>query len=203
MFKGIDIPDLTAMNKIEINMSSNSDYKMSDDLVELMKSSDVTTITSNAQTLAEYMFAEMTPNVIKNIEDGLDSGIKGMNSAISDMDKNIEKLNATIVAMSAMPGGNPNQAKLVAGLEGIKAAKSGLNDTITKMETLKGAVPGAFETAKENYINEIKDKQNVIENEFQNTLNGGFSQVYATVAISVAFAFILLMFYKDSAKQEN
>ena len=281
-FKDIDIPDLTSMQKIKIDMSSNSSYKMPQDLVELMKSSDVTTITANAKTLANRMFSQMTPNIISNINSGIDKGIGGMRSTISDMDKTIlgmqsgyngiakgiEGMTVAINSqksalmqlenianmLSKIPAGKippiksivdlippyvqasipktaldeltsiktiaelnlkitglkvaittletkindakASQAGILKGIDGIRSAQAGMNNTIKKMQILKAAVPAAFNKAKENYIKEIGNKHILIENEFQKTLNGGFNQVYSTVAIASALAFLILLFYK-------
>ncbi|MDP4119922.1 MAG: MFS transporter [Bacillota bacterium] len=81
----IDIPDLTSMQTVKINMNDNSKYKLPADLIELMQSSDVTTITANSKTFASRMFAEMTPDIIKNIQDGVSKGINGIGSGISSM----------------------------------------------------------------------------------------------------------------------
>ena len=73
-----------------------------------------------------------------------------------------------------------------------------MNDTIAKMTTLKDAVPDAFDKAKQNYIKEIDNSKSSLEKEFQNTLNGGFKQVYLTVTIASLIALIVLAFYKSS-----
>ena len=75
-------------------------------------------------------------------------------------------------------------------------------DTMDKMGILKAAVPNSFKTAKVNYLTEIDSRQNLIQEEFQKTLNGGFGQVYSTVAIASALAFLFLLFYR-SKKKEN
>ena len=49
--------------------NDNSYYKIPDDVVKLMKTSDVTTITQNSKIMIKTMFDEMTPEVIENIQD--------------------------------------------------------------------------------------------------------------------------------------
>jgi len=88
-FKNLDIPDLTKMQKVNISMSSKSGFELPKDLLELMKSSDVTNILANTKTLAERMFEIMTPKIISNIDKGINSGIAGMTSGIKDMNKSI------------------------------------------------------------------------------------------------------------------
>ena len=288
--KDINMPDLTSMNKVQINMGeTNSSFKMPKDLLELMQSSDVTTITKNSKILSERMFDEMTPDIISNIQGGVQKGIDGMDSSLSDMDTTITKmqsgydgigqgitgmqqglsqqkaalnqLQSLSAMMSKMPGKSASGAMPAMGgsivdmipisvksqipqavlddlktvktaddlnnkistlqtaiqametkisdsekqqkdmqtaITGIKSAKVEMNDTIAKMTTLKDAVPDAFDKAKQNYIKEIDNSKSSLEKEFQNTLNGGFKQVYLTVTIASLIALIVLAFYKSS-----
>lgn len=90
----VALPDLMSKNKIEIRMNDDSDNDVPEDLVTLMKESDVTTITGNSKTFAERMFALMTPEPIAEIDNGIDSGITGLNTGVTELDGNIEDLNA-------------------------------------------------------------------------------------------------------------
>ena len=427
-FANLDIPDLTKMQKVEISMGSNSGFKMPKDLLALMKSSDVTNITANTKTLAERMFAVMTPKIISKIEKGIDSGITGMISGLKDMDKSIadmqkgyvgigkgiagmtagvtaqknalKQLENAKVYMNSIPGFSSqtstgtsfsivsmmpqsvkdkipqsaldelatvkssadlnkkidglktainqmesaavymkyipdfvskllsrtsfsivtlmpksvkdqmpqsaldelatvktaadlnekisgmktalkqlesataymknipdgvtqmlngksinivnlipkavkdqipqtvldelskiktsddlnkkiaelktaiitlsnkiestkkSQAELLTGIKAVKAAKVEMNGTIAKMKTLRKAIPGAFVAGKNNYITQIDKSKTAIENEFQKTLNGGFKQVYLTVALASLAALFILALYR-SKKDEN
>ncbi len=186
----IDMPDLTSMNKIEINMSGNSGFEMPEELTELMKTSDVTNITENCKTLSKEMFGIMTPNVISNIQNGLGSGIEAIQKSVDDMD----------AAMAAMKGGHGGNPGAIAGME---AGKAQMTDTIFKMEELKNAIPNAFGTAESNYLKEIDNIKDDIEKEFQVTLNGGFKQVYLTVTIVSILALIILGFYSNKKTEFN
>lgn len=277
----VDIPDLESMQTIRIDFNQKSDYQMPQDLVDLMKSSDVTTITENSQTLADSMFAAMTPGIISKITTGIDSGITGIDSGISGITAGLSKLQegydgitkgitgmeaavkaqeSTVQMLSTsltmlsqtgngeLPPGTsvadlippyvemPQEAKaelakitsvealnqeigkLKAGIAGLKqkletsmesademsAAIGGMEGTITQMKDLKvkmtelnNAIPSAFETAKSNYINEIGNKKEELQNAFQTTLNEGFRNVYLTAAIAAMVALIFLLFYKS------
>jgi hypothetical protein len=275
--ENVNIPDLASMTTVKIDMSGNGSYKMPKDLLDLMKSSDVTTITKNSKTLTDRMFGEMSPKLIANIQDGVQKGIDGMKSGLPEMEKGysgidkgiegmktainsqnqalrqMEGLYLTMSKMSSgksMHGGMPSsgampqsvvdmmppqmksqmphqvleQLKDVKSAEDVKKkidelkaaitelegkiteaqnskvgmakAKSGMEDIIPKMVTLKEAVPSAFETAKKDYIKEIDKLSGKIESEFQNTLNKGFKQVYLTVTISSVLALLILAFYR-------
>ena len=188
--KEVDIPDLTAMETMKFDMASNSGkFKMSDEILEMLKSSDVTTITDSTKAMADYMFAQMTPSIITNITNGLDSGINSINDSVSQLSKAI----AAIPATPAMQG----------RIEGMKGAVLQMTDTADKMKTLKEGIPGAFDTAKTDYLTKIENKRSVIEQEFQTTLNNGFKQVYSTVAIASLLAMIVLMLYREERKVSN
>ena len=203
--KDVKFPDLTSMTKIQINMSgNNSNFEMPTELVDLMKSSDVTTITENSKVLADAMFTQMTPGVIVNIQKGVQGGIDAMNSSISDMDKSIESMQVAYnIAGTQGLSVQKSQEQLLAGINGLKGAKSEIKDTIAKMTELNNGIPDAFNTGKSNYLAKIDESKDTLENEFQKTLNDGFKQVYLTVTISSLVALIILVFYKKSKKEKN
>lgn len=192
-FASINIPDLTSMQKIQINMSSNSGYKMPADLIDLMKTSDVTTITQNSKVLADRMFTEMTPGIVLQITKGVDSGITGINASILSLDKQI----AALQNMPAGAGPGP------AAIQGMKMTKAQMTETIRKMTELKEAVPSAFGVAKANYLKQIYAKRTVIETKYQDVLNGGFKQVYLTVFIASLLALLILQLYRSERKSEE
>lgn len=278
----MEMPDLSSMTKMQINMSGNSDYEMPADLIELLQNSDVTTITDNTITLTERMFDEMTPNVISNIQTGIGKGIEGISTGKMQMEDAIKKMeegqkgigqgitgmeqavnaqkpalerlqsvskmfasmgapalppNMTIADMipSNVKASIPQAAidelaklksaddlnakinemqKAIGDLEGkiaestqsqenmgrasaaMKTTIAEMEDLSAKMTTLKDAVPGAFDTAKDNFVAEIIDKGPQIEEAFQSTLNDGFKNVYLTSAIAAALAMLVLLVYR-------
>jgi hypothetical protein len=73
-----------------------------------------------------------------------------------------------------------------------------MKDLQKKMTVLRDAVPGTFKTAKNSYLQEIDNKKESLEKEFQSTLNEGFRNVYLTSAIASVIALIFLLFYSRS-----
>jgi hypothetical protein len=69
------------------------------------------------------------------------------------------------------------------------------------MTALNEAVPNAFDVAKSDYLKKIDGKKDVMEQTYQDTLNGGFRQVYLTVLIAALLALVILQFYRDGKKQ--
>jgi hypothetical protein len=183
-FKDINIPDLTAFKTVKINMNGNNG-KVPDNLLELMKSSDVTTIVKSVKEFTNYMFEQMTPKIIESAQNGIQSGIDGVGKGLNDLD----------MAVSRMQAG-PKNPGMVGALQSMKTSQSQMKDTQNKMAILKDAIPGSFEKAKSDYLSEIDKSKGKIEGEFQKTLNGGFKQVYLTVAISSFIALAILSFYK-------
>lgn len=283
---GMEMPDLSSMTKMEINMSGDSGYKMPADLIELLQNSDVTTITANTITLTERMLKEMTPNVINNIQSGIDKGIVGIaagkeqmqdaikkmqegekgieqgiagmeqavkaqktalerllsvskmfesmgapalppNMSIADMIpanvkasipqvamdelaklKSVDDLNAKIIELQKAIGelegkiaeSKQSQAGMGAAETAMMTTIEEMDDLSNKMTTLKNAVPGAFETAKDGYVAEIVKAEPQIESVFQSTLNDGFKNVYLTSAIAAALAVCVLLVYRKKAE---
>ena len=196
---GIEIPDLTSIQTVKFDMNSNSNLVLPTEILDKLKSSDVTTITQNTKTMADYMFSQMSPVIISKITQGVDSGINGIQGSITQMDQAIAGMVATVKAMNGMGGSSAIQATI----DNMTLAKTGMTSTISKMEALEAAVPGSFDTAKVNYLKEIDNRSGVIENEFQTTLNHGFMQVYSTVAIASILALLVLMFYKENQRNLN
>lgn len=180
----VELPDFSAMTKVEINMSGNSGYKLSPSLIELMQSSDVTTVTANSKTLASSMFSEMTPAIVKNIQDGVSKGVKGIDSGIQQMETSMAEMQKGLDGLNA----------------GIKSTIAQMKDLSAKMSALKAAVPDAFEIAKNNYLKEIDSKQPELEKIFQTTLNEGFRNVYLTSVLAAATALLLLAFYSKKSE---
>lgn len=183
MLGDMELPDLTSMRTVKINMNNNSDFVMPADLLERMQSSDVTTITANSKTLASRMFEEMSPNIIKNIQDGITNGINGIDQGIAGIQG----------AISKMPKGN----------DGLNSTLAVMKDLENKMNILKDAVPSAFDTAQNNYLNAIEQKAPEIETAFQTTLNSGFKNIYITAVIASVIALLLLSFYTKKRELAN
>jgi hypothetical protein len=74
-------------------------------------------------------------------------------------------------------------------------ASADLTDTRKKLTVLRDAVPGAFETAKNDYLAEIDALGPKLEATFASTLNGGFRNIYFSTIAAGLLAAVLLMFY--------
>ncbi|MFL0245654.1 MFS transporter [Candidatus Clostridium stratigraminis] len=118
---GLEFPDLNSMTKVEINMNGDGSTKLPDDLIELLKTSDVTNITDRIKTLSSTMFNKMTPDVIAKVQNGIQKGIDGIQSGIPEMDKSITDLKAGADGVTK-------------GINGMKSAVAGMDTGIAQMK---------------------------------------------------------------------
>lgn len=198
MFANVNIPDFASMTTIPIDMSGKGSYKMPKDILELLQSSDVTTITKNSKTFVDRMFGEMSPKLVANIQGNTQNAINGINMALTEMGKRNGAMNS---GSGGMEKAFNSQSQDINQMKSMLEAKSQMEDILPKMVTLKESVPSAFETAKEDYKKEIDKLSGKIESEFQTTMNKGFKQVYLTVTISSLIALLILAFYRNRRRE--
>ena len=163
----MDMPDLSGMKTVKINMNDAGDYKMPQELLALLQSSDVTTITANTKTMAETMFKTMEPGLTAKIREGIESGIDGITAG----EKGMKAAGASDMAIK------------------------GMETLATQMKAMKDGVPQAFDTALHDYLKAIDARGTDIENEFQRTLNEGFYNIYLMTVIAAAIAVITVLLY--------
>lgn len=248
----INIPDLTAMSTVKIDMAGNSGKaKIPSDMLAKMQASDVTDITKNTKELAGHMFSEMSKPILAQIEDGVQNGIDGIKQGKEQIQSALSAMQAAAsqgaqtpsqgAQTSSQPAQIPSQPAqapsqpaqipsqpaqmspppqtpqtgMPQGAPGAASSLSGMGAAVTSMEntlaqldtlssqmgTLKKAVPGAFKTSEENYLREIDKENTKIQSVFQETLNGGFRNVYLTTAIAAIAGLLFLIFY--SRKKEE
>lgn len=156
--KDMDMPDLTSMETVNIDFDNkDSDYKISDDLIELMKNSDVTTITENSKIMAKSMFDETTPEVIGEIQGGIQKGVDGIDKGINSLDKSIDELNTGYNKLSnAYEQINTGYDKLSAAYTKVNSAYTKMNDSYIKADK---AMKDAMKNNKNSKYN-MKDMTN-------------------------------------------
>lgn len=126
--KNMDMPDLVSMETVKIDFDdNNSDYKVADNVVKLMKTSDVTTITNNSKIMAKTMFHEMTPSVIKDIQNNVQKGIDGVDKGVVSIESSISKLNDGYNKLSTA------YTKVNAGYNKLNSAYTQVNSAYIKM----------------------------------------------------------------------
>ena len=156
--KDMDMPDLTSMETVNIDFDNkDSDYKISDDLIELMKNSDVTTITENSKIMSKAMFDETTPEVIGEIQGGIQKGVDGIDKGINSLDKSIDELNTGYNKLSnAYEQINTGYDKLSTAYTKVNSAYNKMNDAYIKADK---AMKDAMKNNKNSKYN-MKDMTN-------------------------------------------
>ncbi|WP_419725339.1 MFS transporter [Terrisporobacter petrolearius] len=156
--KNMDMPNLTSMETVKIDFDdNNSDYKVPDDVVELMKTSDVTTITNNSKIMAKTMFDEMTPSVIKDIQNNVQKGIDGVDKGVVSMENSIMKLNDGYNKL------NNAYTKVYAGYNKLNTAYTKVNSAYIKMNESYIKANNAMKLAMKN-----SDNQGIADNSSHN-----------------------------------
>ncbi|WP_343338666.1 Putative multidrug resistance protein MdtD [Terrisporobacter petrolearius] len=156
--KNMDLPDLSSMETVKIDFDdNNSDYKVPDDVVELMKTSDVTTITNNSKIMAKTMFDEMTPSVIKDIQNNVQKGIDGVDKGVVSMENSISKLNDGYKKLSTA------YTKMNAGYNKLNTAYTKVNSAYIKMNQSYIKANNAMMLAMKN-----SDNQGIADNSSHN-----------------------------------
>ena len=115
-----------------IDFTTDEGQALPEDLVELLRSADVTTITDRTKVVAERLFADRTPSVVADITTGVDAGLANLGDAATDLDQ----AHATLVkAIGGLDKGIAQMGKASAGLrKGIARltrAIYGLNSSLT------------------------------------------------------------------------
>lgn len=159
--KDMDMPDLKSMETVNIDFDNkDSDYKISDDLIELMKNSDVTTITENSKIMAKAMFDETTPEVIGEIQGGIQKGVDGIDKGINSLDKSIDELNTGYNKLSNA------YEQINTGYDKLSAAYTKVNSAYTKMNDSYIKADKAMKDAMKNNKNSKYDMKDMTNNSY-------------------------------------
>lgn len=184
MLEGVDIPSLEDYRTIDVGMDSASgdgSFEMSDETLEQLKNSDVTTVVSACKALSSEMFDAMKPTIEGNIQGGFDKGIASMQ----------EGLDSTNAQMSRVPA--PAAAAMA-------AQRDELRTVVSQMEEARDAVPAMLDEAKENYLTEVDNDAAEIQEAYQQTMNSGFKGMSLFVAACSIVGLVLLVPYKDKKR---
>ena len=143
--KGVEFPDLTSRTTIAVGGTGG---ELPADLVELLRTADVTTIVERTKTVAGRMFAAQTPSVIADIPGGVYTGIEqlqvvdgklkatrtkmtkgiaSMTTGVSKMSAALTKMDRTVASMSpAIKKQGSGIAGMTRGITGMTKAIAGL-----------------------------------------------------------------------------
>ncbi len=193
MLKDVEIPDLSKAGGMKF--AGGSTGSLPKELLKSLQASDVTNITEKAKEISVFMYDRNTPQVVEQIQAGLQNGIDGISKGIYGID----------AAISQMQGraANNSQYDMSAAVTAMKQQKAILEDSIAKMEELKKIVPAAFEEAEKDYLKKLEEMKPQLQESFQSSLSTGFKQMYLTVSVFCILSILLLLMYREpSIKQK-
>lgn len=95
--------DTSYLDRTEIDLSemSSGGGDLPDDLVDLLRTADVTNITERSKLVAERMFADETPTRVAEIQGGVQSGIDGLRSALGELDQGEGEMTSGLAEIDA------------------------------------------------------------------------------------------------------
>jgi hypothetical protein len=142
---------------------------------------------------------------------GMDAGLLEMQAALDGFDAALSSPmlpaadRVTITAQRA--GVQSAYDALAAQRQQLLASRSAIEKAVLQqesvqktMQALSDEIPGAFATARTDYLASIEAKRIQIEKVFQGALDGGFRDMYLLVAASTVLAFLVLLFYRTKKK---
>lgn len=184
MLEGVDIPSLEDYRTIDVGMDSASgdgSFEMSDETLEQLKNSDVTTVVSACMALSSEMFDAMKPTIESNIQGGFDKGIASMQEGLDSMNAQMDHMPAPAAAA-------------------MTAQRDELQTVVSQMEEARDAVPAMLDEAKENYLTEVDNDAAEIQEAYQQTMNSGFKGMSLFVAACSIVGLVILVPYKDKKR---
>jgi uncharacterized coiled-coil DUF342 family protein len=132
--KNVEFPDLNSQTTINIDTSSSGGATLPDDLVELLKTADVTNIVQRSKVVAERQFATQTPSVIADITSGVNTGLDSLATTRADLSTAEKKLTKAITGVSSgIDGMNKAATGMRSGIAGMTKAITGMDAALIGM----------------------------------------------------------------------
>jgi peptidoglycan hydrolase CwlO-like protein len=132
--KNVEFPDLNSQTTINIDTTSSSGATLPDDLVELLKTADVTNIVERSKVVAERQFATQTPSVIADITNGVNTGLDSLSTTSADLSTAEKKLTKAITGVSSgIDGMNKAATGMRSGIAGMTKAITGMDAALAGM----------------------------------------------------------------------
>lgn len=141
--------DLSALDTTEVSIDPGGGGALPADLVEDLRGADVTSIVPVTKRVAERMFAQETPGTVRTIQDGVQSGIAGidsglagmqdaaaeMGSGLAEMDAKLPEMASGLAEMDAKLGEmDTGLTKMGQGLSGLDRASAGMKQGIAGLD---------------------------------------------------------------------
>lgn len=125
--------DTTYLDATSIDISAmaegNGSGELPADLVDQLRTADVTNIVARSKVVAERMFADETPARVTEIQAGVQSGIDRLSTGITEMDGAAADMTSGLAEMDA------NLADMTSGLAEMDANLTKMGRGIAEMDT--------------------------------------------------------------------
>lgn len=146
----IDLKEMSNRNmSMDIDMgASGGELELPDELLDELRTSDVTTITKACKDIAAYMFDTFTPDVIADIRDGIGEGIDGISKGISGISKGITGMSAGLTQIKGeITEMNGEISDMNDDIAGMTEAVAGVEQAVSGIESTPGweEIPGMKE----------------------------------------------------------
>ena len=116
------------MEEIDLSEMTSGSGDLPEDLVELLRTADVTTITERSKVVAERMFADETPERVAEIQSGVQSGITGLEDALAQLDEGEGEMTSGLAEMDS------GLADMDSGLVDMDLARAKMTDGLAGMD---------------------------------------------------------------------
>ena len=175
MLEGLDIPKLSSYQTMEIRMDGDDpdfDVEVSDEMLQKMQDSDVTTIVGVCKGMTAEMFEQVKPKLVdkatSGIGEGIDAmtdGLRKMDDAIAEMKDGMTEMDASMSEMQSgvsgldqgiagIQGGigemDDKLAEMKSGMEGLDQAIAGIQSGIDEMDGNLTQMRAAYEAAEKS-----------------------------------------------------
>ena len=120
-----ELPDLT---RTEITIDTTGTGDLPDDLVDLLKTADVTNVTERSKTVAQRMFEETTPSTVADIKSGVDKGIGGVTSGLAQLATARQEMTDGLAEMDT------GLAEMATGLQGMDDSLADMDKGVAGMD---------------------------------------------------------------------
>ena len=139
---GVELPDL---ERSEVTVDFSGGEGLPDDLVELLKTADVTNITERATIVAKRMFEANIPGTIQSIQSGVAAGLDGVRKAVKataesrrEMSDGLDKLDGELAEMTT--GLKKMDGSLAEMATGIKKMDEAITEMTTGLKKMDGSI---------------------------------------------------------------
>ena len=140
MAKQLKNVSLPALKSTSMSFSTSGGTALPQDLIDSLKSADVTNIADRTKTLASRMFDEKVPPIIKEIQAGVQTGIDKFAAGAKKLSTQMKKLNHSKQTLT------DKLASLEKKISGMQTAIAGIGKGITGVQSaIAGQQKGLLE----------------------------------------------------------